>query len=320
MGEVKTWDVTSKIDSCLGCLFTLGIQGFTKETMELKADNMYIKTVNNLDDSDTKIPYGELDSVDVVKSCCCCFSVNDQVPGLGCDREKVEAIAADLNERKEKRGNIAQMRQLRSMQTTSVGVDVMTDLLLNQSGIQYPPTPQEMAQIFPAGAPRGLVQAQRPNILPITQFETKTYNVVNYIDFCCTFLSCLGCKKMTLELRDDELVQVTQDCCNMSQSRTPYANLGSVETEKLCCCCSVLPDIAQPGCGCSGELVEEIAQELQKRKEERGNIAQLKQQENIIIEVLNTEARMEVLARHHGVTYPPPPEVMASVFAPAMPQ
>jgi hypothetical protein len=320
--EVKSWDVTSKFDSCLGCLFTLGIQGFTTETMELKENDMFIKTTNNLDDSDTKIPYGEMDSVDVDKSCCCCFRVNEQNPGFGCDREKVEAIAADLNERKEKRGNIAQMRQLRGMQSHSVAVDVMTEMLLNKAGVQYPPAPETMGQIFPAGAPRGLVQVQAPTIKPYTEFETKTYNVANYFDVCGSFVTgpCFGCKSQTLELKDDELVMVTQDLCNLSQSRTPYANLGSVETEKACCCCSVLPDIAQPGFGCSEGLVQEIAMELQKRKEERGNIAQLKQQENIIIEVLNTEARMDVLAHHHGVSYPPPPEVMASVFAPAVQQ
>lgn len=43
----------------------------------------------------------------------------------------------------------------------------------------------------------------------------------------------------------------------------------------------------------------------------------MKQQENIIVEILNLEVKMDLLANKLGVQYPPTPEVMARVFAPS---
>jgi hypothetical protein len=314
--EVKTYDVTNKIDSCLTCCLTCGIAGCTTETMELKEDDMFIKTVNNLDDSDVKIPYAEMDSVDVMKSGCCCFSVNEQSPGLGCEKEKVDLIASDLQECKYKRGNIAHLKQLRAMQTTALGVDVMADLLLQKEGIQFPPAAEAMSEVFPGAKPWALTHELKSHIEPDQEFETKTYSVTNIPAAIMSFVCCpcTGCHTTELELGPDEMLLINKDWCNQTQSRTPYGNIGSVETETTCCVCTELPEIAMPGCGCSEDLVNEIAGELQARKEKRGNIAQMRQQENIIVDILNTEAKIAVLAHHYKVQYPPAPEVMAQVF------
>merc|ERR1712196_742462 len=109
-------------------------------------------------------------------------------------------------------------------------------------------------------------------------------------------------------------VLVTKDCCNRTTTRTPYGNMGSVDTESICFCCSNLPDIGSPGCGCSNALVAEIAEELQQRKEKRGNIAQMKQQENIIIEILNLDAKTEVMMRQKKLPYPPSPQLVSELF------
>lgn len=317
--QPKDHDVTGKIDACLTCCCTCGIAGCTTEKMELKEDDMYIKTKNRLDDSDVKIPYAEMDSVDMTRSCCCCYTVNEQTPGYGCDKTKVQQITADLQERKEKRGNIAHLKQLRSMQTAAVAMDVMANKFLAKEGLQYPPTPETMQMVFPGKKPRALTHEQKPHIEPHKEFDMRSYKVTNYPASIIACLCCplCGWNSSTLELGPDEMLLVQENWCNRAASRTPYGNLGAVETETMCCCCSQLPEIATPGCGCNAALVNEIAAELQERKVKRGNIAQMKQQENIIIEVLNTEAKLDMIMHKRGLAYPPPAEVMARVFAPA---
>jgi len=313
----KDYDVTSLIDSCLTCCCTCGIAGCTKEKLELKEDDMFVHSKNRLDDSDIKIPYAEMDSVDMTRSCCCCYTVNEQTPGFGCDKNKVEAITADLQECKNKRGNIAHLKQLQAMQSVAVAMDVMADLMLKKEGVQYPPTPQTMDEVFPGQKPRALTHQQMPQLEPKRDFDTKSYGVTNYIACLCGCLCCPCCGPLTskMTLMPDEMLMVNENWCYKQSSRTPYGNLGAVETETMCCCCSQLPDLATPGCGCSNGLVDEIAAELQERKVKRGNIAQMKQQENIIIEVLNTEAKMDMLMHKRGLSYPPTPEIMARVFA-----
>jgi len=91
--ESKTYDVTNKLDSLIGLFATCFVQGWTTETVELDEDYMWIISKNNFDDSNTKIPYAELDSVDVEQKNCCMWSVNDMSPGWGCNREQVEELA-----------------------------------------------------------------------------------------------------------------------------------------------------------------------------------------------------------------------------------
>merc|ERR1740121_1242095 len=177
-----------------------------------------------------------------------------------------------------------------------------------------------MAQVWGQNRPRGLaLGSEVVHIEPEKEFETKDYDVTNYPECCCIFLCTCGtacCTKTNLELGSDELTIVQENMCGRTSSRTPYGNLGSVETELAFCCCHSLPDVANPGCGCNEELVDEIAGELQERKVMRGNIAQMKQQENIIKEVLQLEVKMDLLCHKKGVQYPPAPEVMNKLSLP----
>merc|ERR1712012_65350 len=160
-------------------------------------------------------------------------------PGWGCEKAKVEEIAADLNERKEKRGNIAHPKQLRSMQATAVGLDVMAGQILEKDGIQSPPSAQVMNQIFPNQKPRALTHEQKPHIEPDKEFDAKTYDVTNYPSAIigCLCCPCAGWTKQTIELHPEELHMVTDNFCATMQSRVPYGNMGSVETETFCCFC-----------------------------------------------------------------------------------
>lgn len=316
--ELKTYDVTNSIESCLTCFFTCGLAGCTTETVELDEEYMVITTKNNIHDSNIRVPYAEIDSVDMTKSCCCCFSVNDQSPGVGCSGALVEELAAELQARKEKRGNIAHLKHLRDMQSTAVGVDIMADLVMKNQGIAYPPSPQVMQEAFQGTVPRALrASLGHPHIEPDKEFETRVFDVTNYVEGVCNLLCtcCMaGWRTSTMELGPDEMLIEKKDFCMRAQSRTPYGNLGAVETETTFCCCSELPDVANPRWGCSNDYVEEIAKELQERKEKRGMIAQMKQQENIINDVLNLEAKVGLLIHKRRIQYPPTPELMATVF------
>jgi hypothetical protein len=294
--EARTLDVTNKIQSCFTCLGTLGLAGFTTTTLELTADDVNTLEKNNLDESHLKTPYAQLGSVDVVRECCCFFRVEQYSPGFGCDQTTTEEIARELQSRKVARGNIAQVRQLESMQATSLELDARASALLAARGVPYPPqTPADVARVFGASPPKIVVTPpEAPHADAVRAFGTVEFDVTNKIESCCGCL-CAGPTTRRMTLEAEEMVLVTNNLCVTTTSRTPYAHLESVETENACCCCYNLPGVAAPGCGCSKELVDQIAAELQERKVKRGNIAQIKMQENMMISVLLLDAKLEVL-------------------------
>jgi len=314
--QTKTYDVTNNVDCCLTFVLTLGTAGCMKTTMELGEDDLYITTKSNFDDSNLKMSYTEMDSVDVEKTCCCFWGVNEQWPGLGCSRALVEEIAAELQQRKERRGNIAHLRQLKRMQTTALALNLRGSLMAEREGIQYPPSQEEMSRLFSGRVPEALRSCAPPHVEPDREFPTKTYGVTNYVEAIASCVGCRGPLTKTLELDAEEMIMTQTDWCSSKTSRTPYANLGAVEEER-CCCCVVLPGVAEPGCGCDAEKTGEIAAELQERKVMRGMIAQMKQQENIINELLHLSVKVDCLCEKQGLQYPPPPEVMAQAFLPA---
>jgi len=316
----KEHDMTNRQEAWMNFCCTCGCAGCMKEQVTLDEDYMWVNTKDNFDDSNVKIPYAEVDSVDVTRRSCCYWSVNEMSPGCGCNKAKVLELEADLQERKEKRGNIAQLKQLRAMQATAAGLGILGERLCENQGVELPPTQEQMTAVWNGRLPRGLTMGEiHVHIEPDKDFPSTTYDVTNYSECICNCLCSLGlkgCLKTRLELGPDEVMIVREDCCNRWTSRSPYGNLGSVETELECCCCHSLPEVATPGCGCDKAFVEKIAEDLQERKVKRGNIAQMQQQENIIKEVLSLEVKMDLLCHKHGVAYPPTPEVMAEMFLP----
>ena len=78
------------------------------------------------------------------------------------------------------------------------------------------------------------------------------------------------------------------NCCS-SIDRKPYAQLRAVDEEIVCCCIHGVNTMVPGWCG-DTTRVREIAAELQARKVGRGNIAQLRNQENTMIKALESEA------------------------------
>jgi len=315
----REFDITNHIQSCMTCLCTLGIAGCTRETLELKAEEVVVKSVNNIDDTHLRMPYGNMGSVDVDRSCCCCFGVNSMSPGFGCNRQLTQQIADELQLRKEKRGNIAQLRQLQLLTKITSQLQAQADTVLQKEGIAYPPDPETVRRVFGDNPPRVLTGQADPHPDPTEEFGPKDWDITDNVESLCALCCscCLaGWTTKTMKIGGDEMhITATNWCCE-SNTRVPYAQLGSVETEESCFCCSELPEVARPGWGCSRDRVDEIAKELQQRKVKRGNIAQILTQENLITDIMKLSAKLDLLVDRRGVEYPPSQETMQKVFKP----
>ena len=77
-----------------------------------------------------EVPYAQLDGVDVLRTCCVCYSVNEQSPGWGCDKGTVDEVAEELQKRSFERGNVAQLAQLEHMLALSQALEAQSASLL----------------------------------------------------------------------------------------------------------------------------------------------------------------------------------------------
>eukprot|EP00420_Gonyaulax_spinifera_P001349 CAMPEP_0197944672 /NCGR_PEP_ID=MMETSP1439-20131203/125528_1 /TAXON_ID=66791 /ORGANISM="Gonyaulax spinifera, Strain CCMP409" /LENGTH=259 /DNA_ID=CAMNT_0043567925 /DNA_START=51 /DNA_END=827 /DNA_ORIENTATION=- len=131
----------------------------------------------------------------------------------------------------------------------------------------------------------------------------KSYNVVNYVQsmqLCCLL-------QQTLTLEPEEAVLKTSTCISDATKRMPYAELGSVEHERACGCChsfnsnlSPVDEHGQkqpivPGCGCSGDLVQEIVDELKARMKGRGDTGNIQRAEDAIRVMKRVDAKVDAL-------------------------
>lgn len=315
--ENKTYDVTNKWEACVICCLSCGIAGCTQTTVELQENHMNLKEKNNIDDSNAFVPYAQMDSVEVQKSCCCCFQVNDYSPGWGCmNGAIVQELGAELQLRKVRRAEIAQLKALETMQSTCLDLNCQMDVALNNVNgkkIEYPPNAEMLAKVYGPKVPayvKKLMQGPL-NIEPPVAFEPQVYDVTNYIE--CLSNICCGGMNRTLTLEPDELTLEMSNCCVQQTSRTPYANVDALEAEQTCCCYE-LPELANPGFGCSKAKVEEIAQAVSDRNLKRGDTAQLKMMENITYELLKLDLKTDLLMKAKNIAYPPTQDVMSAVF------
>lgn len=308
--DVKTYEVTNKIEACGTMMSTCCISGCTEQTVELKENSMVMREKNNIDDEEIFLPYAEMDSVDVERKCFCCFEVNGLNPGFGCcNGALVKELADELQARKVQRGNIAQIKQLESMVTTVSQINCTMDLMLKSESIAYPPSAEKLKEVYSNGVPVWVSKLEHgPLHTDAARFGTTEYNVTNWGEAIC------ACTCRSLILEPEELVENAWSPCHTMSSRTAYANVDSLDVEKVCFCCAELPDLAVPGCGCSTELVEEIAKELTERSLKRGDPAQLKMQENVTYELLKLDLKTDLLMNSRQITFPPGQEVMNQVF------
>ena len=280
-------------------------------------------------------------------------------PGFGCSRSLVEAIRADLQARVDVRGNLGQIKQLENMthrfDDFAAELALMLDKL--EADASYPPTQQTMQQLY--GEQASFAVPESTHVLPSQVFDTATYNVRNeFLNCCCLLLSCgiAGCTSHSLTLESEQAVEKVANNCMSSVDRKPYAQLRAVD-EEICCCCFHGVNGWLPGwCGDTPK-VQEIAAELQARKVGRGNIAQIRNQENTMVKAVEADAwlpvdslsclmskgqredrsmgmthdfllisvptediRSDILLRQQGMQYPPSQATMAAIYGAQQPQ
>jgi len=312
---VKTYDnVNNQCDAaCLMCICCC-IPGCTKKKLTLAEEEVVVEVKNNITESVTRMPYAQLGSVDEGR-CCCCTGVNGISPGWGCSYDLVKEISEELQARKVGRGNIAQLRNQENTMYKALEVDVRTDIVLKHLDIMYPPTQETLTSLYGQTPPTlPTDEAERGSGIHIqasSQFETRSWPITNWCDKVC-------CQDADLEVNDEEAVVSRSGPCCRSKMREPYAQMGSVEVRKACC--GLLTGVStdstaiSPECGCSHALVEDISGELQSRKVARGNIAQIRQQENLMIEIIKLAVKLDLITTKNGLEYPPSQATMDKVF------
>jgi hypothetical protein len=287
--EEKTFDITNFWEAC--CKIPCACS-WRKKLLSLKEDQMEITEKND----SIHMPYASMGSVDFQRSCCCFYSVNDESPGCGCQKEKVLELADELQKRKVLRGNVAQVKMLEAMQSSTRQMNVEADLIMKNEGIAYPPSQETITKVWGGVAPVGLRNpVAAPHVGESKHFDTQEYDITNWWDCVTNCLQLKGPLKRKMTLEPEEMFIETTDWCSTRNERTPYAQLASVEVETMCLCCSVIPDVAHPRCGCAKEYVETIAADLQERKVKRGGIAQFKMQENILNEMLKLSCKADLI-------------------------
>jgi len=148
----KVFDVTNHIEACCGCFWTLGINGWTRKTLRLDAEEAVLTVRSNCINRVSKRPYAQLGSVDSVNSCVCCWSVGSNIeegpeghmglsPGFGCDQQVVEELVAELQARKVGRGNIAQIKAQEVLAMRVDHLHAKLDAVLAHLSIPPPPPP-----------------------------------------------------------------------------------------------------------------------------------------------------------------------------------
>mmetsp|Transcript_6296 Transcript_6296/g.14336 ORF Transcript_6296/g.14336 Transcript_6296/m.14336 type:complete len:743 (+) Transcript_6296:85-2313(+) len=316
----RKFDVTNYCGA-LFCCFTL------KTEMTLENDKVITDSSSCIGADQTSQPYAQISSVDEARGCYCCRSVNGIVPGCGCQGQKVTDLANELQQRKVKRGDIAQLRNQENTMLNALELSVRTGSVVKKLGVQYPPSQETLMADYGPGftLPKesdGYL-GEEVHVGPSQQHGEKDFDVTNYIESCCICfwtLGLAGCQTQHLHLGDEEVTLTKKDCCSTSTMRMPYAQLGSVDAEMTCCgnCFNVetAGGTIQPKCGCDKGLVDQISDDLQHRKVTRGNIAQVRMQENLMIEVIKLGVQLDLIAKKEGIEYPPSQETMTQVFGP----
>lgn len=318
----RTFNVRNEFQNLGGLIGTCGIAGCLKHEMVLEPEQVVTTFQTNCGTSIDRKPYAQLRAVDEEIFCCCCHMVNLLSPGWFGDSEKLNEIAGELQARKVGRGNIAQLRNQENTMVKALESDIRMDILLKKKDISYPPSQQTLQAIYGENPPHlPPVSSERGQALHLSaseQMERRVFDITNIFEkICC----CL--QTTSLELNDEEAIFRKSSCCLKAVRREPYAQLGSVEPARaffgLWVNVQTDQNFVCPGCGCDHRLTEEISAELQNRKVKRGNIAQIRQQENLLMEIIKLGVKVDTFFHGANVPYPPSQETMRSTFGPGVP-
>lgn len=265
-------------------------------TLVLEREEVILITKTCLAESNKRMPYGELGSVDHGKACGCCHSFTTNLnppgemgqrepfsPGCGCDGELVEKIVAELKARMKGRGDTGNIHRAEE------AIDVLKLLMAKVDALSRTMAVPSV-QIMDS-------QKQKP------QFEHKEYNVTN----CCVTCIMCGMAKITLKLEPEEAVLHSETCCATTNSRRPYGELGSVDATKQFGGCHFVSSglgVFSPGWGCDEDVVKEIVAELKVRMKERGDTGNIQRQELTLAMLREQDAKLNAIMQKLNVPIP----------------
>lgn len=236
----------------------------------------------------------------VFGSCCCCHYLDE---ALFCQRDLVYEIAEELQERSAGRGDIAQLRNQQRTLIQAMQSDAQVNQLLEKKRLSYPPEQETMHSIY------GELPPQLPPIERSAFSEDKLPELRFDIQNCCYKL-CNG--SQTLTLSKDEAIVISESPCYKCHAVESYAQLGSVQAFKLQCLSFAQTDhvLICPGCGCNDALVNEVVQEMRTRLVLRGRVAQIRQQEELMMEVIRLQVKLDLLLHEAKLSFPPSQDFM----------
>ena len=111
--EQKHYDFSDPCESLALCWATCGLAGpCTNRAVDLTHEELEVTMSNWCMQNTKRIPYAALDGVDVDEACCgVCLQVDDVGSACcGFGAKEVREITRELEQRIEKRGNIAQLK------------------------------------------------------------------------------------------------------------------------------------------------------------------------------------------------------------------
>lgn len=141
--EEKEYDVTN---NCLrACNCCMGGQKLILEPEEAQ-----LVSTTCCGQTTSRRPYGELGSVDRIKTCGCQYAVSSELgqlsPGCGCEQALVEEVVEELKRRMKVRGDTGNIQRQEETLVVLRRQTAMIDAILKQMNIPSPPMPSPPTQ------------------------------------------------------------------------------------------------------------------------------------------------------------------------------
>jgi hypothetical protein len=305
--EYDVTDCTIRLCNC--CL------GST--TLHLEAEEAVLIRKTCIDESNKRLPYGELGSVTHNTSCGCCHSFSSNLsydiesgivpisPGCGCDAELVQEIVEQLKARMKGRGDTG------NIQRAEDALTIMSRL--------WSETGSTGAKLDAVLAKMGITALDLVAAPPMQELQTPVFQHEEFdMTSCCDAYCCCG--KTTLSLDPEEASVMRTTCCSSSSSRRPYGQLGSVQVSSCCGCCHAVSSSAgylSPACGCEKNKVDEVAEQLKTRMKARGDTGNIQRQEetirllNQLMQIVTSQdQKVNTIMGQMQIPVPPPQQSM----------
>lgn len=155
--------------------------------------------------------------------------------------------------------------------------------------------------------------AEAPDQPDAIRFQHEEHDV----SCCCEILFCGGTQ---LILGEEEAELIKSCCCGICncKKRSPYGEIGSVDSNTVCCfygfgASSLMPEGQETQCtglGCEQSKIDEIVVELKKRQAMRGDRAKVRMAETTLESLKDLHQKVDMILNHLQIQPPPYDDAM----------